>query len=104
VTGILPPERSLPAAGQGALAIETLRGSPGLEATAPLDDAPTARCVRAERAVLARLAGGCAVPVAAYGLLEGERIWLRAALRGPEGKGGGIVLRAEMRVSAPGPA
>ena len=31
VTEILPPELSLPAAGQGALAIETLRGSPGLE-------------------------------------------------------------------------
>ena len=103
VTEILPPELSLPAAGQGALAIETLRGSPGLEATAPLDDAPTARCVRAERAVLARLAGGCTVPVAAYGLLEGDRIWLRAALGGPDGKGGVIVVRAEMRGSATGP-
>src|SRR5438094_9095655 len=103
VTEILPPELSLPAAGQGALAIETLRGSPGLEATAPLDDAPTAGCVRAERAVLARLAGGCTVPVAAYGLLGGDRIWLRAALGGPDGKGGVIVVRAEMRGSATGP-
>ncbi len=103
VTEILPPELSLPAAGQGALAIETLRGSPGFEATAPLDDAPTARCVRSERAVLARLAGGCTVPVAAYALLEGERIWLRAALGGPDGKGGVTVVRAEMRGSATGP-
>src|SRR4029077_9866003 len=61
-TEILPLELSLPAAGQGALAIETLRGSRGYEATAPLDDANTSRCVRAERAVLARLAGGGTVP------------------------------------------
>jgi hydroxymethylbilane synthase len=103
VTEILPVELSLPAAGQGALAIETLRGSPGFEATAPLDDAVTARCVRAERAVLARLAGGCTIPVAAYGLLEGDRIWLRAALGGPDGKGGVTVVRAEMRGSAAQP-
>jgi hydroxymethylbilane synthase len=103
VTEVLPLELSLPAAGQGALAIETLRGSQGFEATAPLDDAPTARCVRSERAVLARLAGGCTVPVAAYGLLEGDRIWLRAALGGPDGKGGVAVVRAEMRGPATEP-
>src|SRR5207248_10475438 len=96
VTEVLPPEISLPAAGQGALAIETLRGSAGFEATSPLDDGPTARCVRAERAVLARLAGGCTVPVAAYGLLGGDRIWLRGALGGPAGKGGVTAVRAEM--------
>jgi hydroxymethylbilane synthase len=103
VTEVLPVELSLPAAGQGALAVETLRASPGFEATAPLDDAATAQCVRAERAVLARLSGGCTIPVAAYGLLEGDRIWLRAALGGPDGKGGVTVVRAQMRGSAAEP-
>ena len=97
VTEVLPVELSLPAAGQGALAIETVRGSPGHEATSPLDDPPTADCVRAERAVLARLAGGCTVPVAAYAVLEGEQLWLRAALGGPDGRGGVAVVRAQMR-------
>jgi hydroxymethylbilane synthase len=103
VTEVLPVELSLPAAGQGALAIETLRASRGFEATAPLDDLGTARCVRAERAVLARLAAGCTVPVAAHALLEGDRIWLRAALGGPDGKGGVGLVRAEMRASATEP-
>lgn len=97
VTEVLSVDLSLPAAGQGALAIETVRGSPGFEATSPLDDAATADCVHAERAVLARLAGGCTVPVAAYAVLEGDRIWLRAVLGGPDGRGGVRLVRAESR-------
>src|SRR3954470_19593696 len=84
VSEVLPLELSLPAAGQGALAIETLRGSRAEAATAPLDDRDASLCVRAERAVLARLAGGCTVPVAAHAILEGASIWLRAALGGPD--------------------
>jgi hydroxymethylbilane synthase len=94
-TEVLPLELSLPAAGQGALAIETLRGSRGHEATSPLDDRNTARCVRAERAVLARLAGGCTVPLAAHAVLRDRRIWLRAVLGGPDAAGGVKLVRAE---------
>jgi hydroxymethylbilane synthase len=97
VTEVLPVALSLPAAGQGALAIETVRGSEGFEATSALDDAATADCVRAERGVLARLAGGCTVPVAAHALLEGEKIWLRALLGGPDANSGVRLVRAEMR-------
>jgi hydroxymethylbilane synthase len=97
VTEVLALELSLPAAGQGALAIEAVRGSPGHAATAPLDDKATALCVRAERAVLARLSGGCTVPVAAYAVLEGEQLWLRALLGGPDGRGGVEMVRAERR-------
>ena len=97
VTEILSVELSLPAAGQGALAIEALRGTRGEAATAPLDDGKVSRCVRAERAVLARLAGGCTVPVAAYATLQGEQLFLRAALGGPDGRSGITVLRAEAR-------
>ena len=97
VTEVLSVELSLPAAGQGALAIEAMRASKGFEATAPLDDAPTADCVRAERAVLARLAGGCTVPVAAHAVLQGDQLWLRSALGGPDGRGGVAVVRADMR-------
>ncbi len=100
VTEILPVELSLPAAGQGAMAVEALRGSRGETAASPLDDFATSRCVRAERAVLARLAGGCTVPVAAYAVLEGEQLWLRAVLGGPEG-GRMILVRAESRGSDP---
>src|SRR5947209_4125204 len=103
VTEVLAVEFSLPAPGQGALAIETVRGSAGFLATVPLDDAQTAQCVRAERAVLARLAGGCTVPVGAHAVLEGDRIWLRALLGGPDGRGGVKVVRAERRGPAAEP-
>jgi len=94
-TQVLPVALSLPAAGQGALALEAVRGSPGDQAAAPLDDVATSRCVRAERA------GGCTVPVAAYAELAGEQLWLRAALGGPDGRGGVTVLRAESRGADP---
>jgi len=103
VTEVLAVELSLPAPGQGALAIEAIRGSAGFAATVPLDDAPTAQCVRAERAVLARLAGGCTVPVGAYAVLEGDRIWLRAVLGGPDGHGGVKLVRSELRGPAAQP-
>ncbi len=101
VTEVLPVTLSLPAAGQGALAIEAMEGSKGFQATVPLDDAGTARCVRAERAVLARLAGGCTVPVAAYAVAEDGQLWLRAALGGPDARGGVALVRAEARGTDP---
>ncbi len=103
VTEILPIELSLPAAGQGALAIETLRGSRAEKATEPLGDKATGICVRAERALLARLDGGCTVPVAAYATLTGDEIFLRAALGGPDGRDGVALVRAEARGSAADP-
>jgi len=50
--------------------------------------------------VLARLGGGCTVPVAAFALREGTTLWLRAALGGPEGASVRL-LRAEGRGEDP---
>jgi hydroxymethylbilane synthase len=84
VTEVLPLDLSLPAGGQGALAIETVRGSLAEKACTPLEDVETARCVRAERALLARLSGSCTVPIAAFAVTEGDgSLRLRAALGGP---------------------
>jgi len=97
VTEVLPVELSLPAAGQGALAIEVLAGSRGERAAAPLDDARVSRCVRAERAVLHRLAGSCTVPLAAYAVeLPDGQLWLRSVLGGA-----GRLLRADGRGQDP---
>lgn len=58
---------SLPAIGQGALGLECREGDDRtLELIAPLHDADTAVAVRAERAFLRRLNGGCQVPLAAH--------------------------------------
>lgn len=67
ITEILPPEISLPAIGQGAVGIECRIGDEFInELIAPINHPETAICVRAERAFLKRLEGGCQVPIAAY--------------------------------------
>jgi hydroxymethylbilane synthase len=64
----------LPAVGQGALAIETRAGDERVATlVACLDHEPTALAVRAERALLAALEGGCQIPIGAYAeLLHGS--------------------------------
>jgi len=58
---------SLPAPGQGALGIECLAERADVRSLVePLNDAATARCVQAERAVSRALGGSCAVPLGAY--------------------------------------
>jgi len=101
VTEVLPIEVSLPAAGQGALAIEARRSTPGWAAASPLDDPAISPCVRAERALLAKLSGGCTLPLAAYAAWECETLHLRAALGGPDGRGGTQVVRAQGRGAHP---
>ena len=101
VTQVLSVELSLPAAGQGALAIEVFSGSRGEKAATALDEPAVARRVRAERAVLKQLQGSCTVPIAAHAVYSdgGEigPLWLRACLGGPDGKGGSKLVRVEAR-------
>jgi hydroxymethylbilane synthase len=86
ITHILAPEESLPAVGQGALALECLAGRSDLRVwLAPLNHAPTAACVAAERAFSGALAGNCNVPLAAYADLVGTRLRLRGLVAQPDG-------------------
>ncbi len=101
IRAVLPAEVSLPAAGQGALGIEAAAGREDLAAwLAPLNDADTAACVRAERAVSRALAGSCEVPLGAYAQIEHARegsLWLRGFVATPDGA---RVARAELTGSA----
>lgn len=73
IRAIVPPLLSLPAAGQGALGIETLADRPELAAwLAPLADSRTAVEVTAERAVSRILGGSCRVPLAAWCVTESD--------------------------------
>lgn len=64
ITEVLEPVQVLPAAGQGALAVESRAGDDALVAVlAGLDDPDTRAAVTAERALLARLEAGCTAPV-----------------------------------------
>jgi len=62
----LEPPEWLPAAGQGAIAVEIRLDDDDLkEILRPLHHEPTAIAVRAERSFLAALEGGCQVPIGA---------------------------------------
>ncbi len=91
----LDPAQSLPAIGQGAIGIECRSDDPAVQALiAPLDHAETHARVRAERALNARLMGGCQVPVAGFATLQGGQLHLRGLVGRPDGS---EVLRAEAR-------
>ncbi|MFZ9163649.1 MAG: hydroxymethylbilane synthase [Polynucleobacter sp.] len=67
IKALLPYDPHTPAAGQGALGIETLSARSDVKAwLAPLNDLPTALAVTAERAVSRKLGGSCEVPLAAH--------------------------------------
>ena len=87
IRATLPIEVSLPAVGQGALGIEALSSRPDVARwMAPLNDAATAACVRAERAVSRALAGSCEVPLGAYAESTGYgRLQLRGFVARPDG-------------------
>jgi len=85
----------LPAGGQGAIGIECRSEDSALHALlAPLEDEPTALCVRAERALNQRLNGGCQVPIACYAELMEGHLHLRGLVGQPDGR---HLLRAESR-------
>ena len=67
IRAYLPYDPYTPAAGQGALGIETLTKHPHIKAwLAPLNDLPTLLAVSAERMVSRQLGGSCEVPLAAH--------------------------------------
>jgi hydroxymethylbilane synthase len=101
IRAMLEPAQSLPAPGQGALAIECREHDDVLRKhVAPLDDPATSACVRAERALSRALSGDCRLPLAAYALPDGAQIHLRGLVALPDGSN---VVRAELKgpISAP---
>jgi hydroxymethylbilane synthase len=85
-TEILSPEQMLPAVAQGALAIECRSADAELrQLLAPLNDAASAACVAAERAMLAALDGSCRTPIAGLATIEGDRLSLEALLLSEDG-------------------
>jgi hydroxymethylbilane synthase len=96
---VLSPERSLPAVGQGALAVEQRAGDRDVQALlAPASHQETKIAVLAERGVMRAVEGNCQTPVAAYAVREGSQIWLRALLAEPDGSN---LRKDELRVPWP---
>lgn len=83
----LDPTVMLPQVAQGALAVEC-RGDddPSRAALATIDDTDVRRAVDAERAFLARLGGGCSMPVGALAAVVGPLVEIEALFAAPDGR------------------
>jgi len=93
IGALLEPDESLPAPGQGALAIECRSDRPDLVAAlAPLSDRATTLATAAERAFSRGLGGTQSSPLAAYAAWEEGALWLRGLIASASG---GEVLRGE---------
>jgi hydroxymethylbilane synthase len=98
ISEYLEPERILPAVGQGALGIETRIADVSTnEIVESLIHQQTVTTVRAERAFLKRLEGGCQVPIGAYATMEGETLILTGMVADLKGV---RLIRKEMRGDA----
>ena len=96
ITAFLSPDVLLPAVGQGIVGLEVRQGDPAQALVGAIDDAAASLCARAERSLLAAVAGGCVVPLAGYCERDGDELWLRARLGRPDGA---LLLRAEARAA-----
>ena len=86
-TQVLGIDEMLPAPGQGAIALQCRASDiDTLNTLRVADHAPTAAAVTAERSLLAMVEGGCSLPVAAYGEVDGPSLRLRALIVSPDGE------------------
>jgi hydroxymethylbilane synthase len=93
----LPSEDLLPAAGQGALALQCRRGDQTTIGVLKLiDDPPTHACVEAERSIVAAVGGDCHSPIAALAQIIGQEVWLRSVIGSRDGQP--PVISAEARM------
>jgi hydroxymethylbilane synthase len=101
IAAVMPPAQSLPAPGQGALGIECRADRADLIALlGVLNHAPTAACVRAERALSRALSGSCQLPLGAFAQNEGEELRLRAFVARRDGS---QIVRDELTGHAEAP-
>jgi hydroxymethylbilane synthase len=85
-TRIMSADEFLPAAGQGAIAIETREDDAETRALlAKIDHSDTSTAVAAERAFLAVLDGSCKTPIGAHAIIEGETLRFRGLIARPDG-------------------
>ena len=93
ITQSLDTGVSLPAIGQGAIGIECRVDDAEINAMLrELHDSETGLCVTAERAMNARLNGGCQVPIGGFAERRGEQLFMRGLVGNPDGS---VLYRAE---------
>jgi hydroxymethylbilane synthase len=94
-------EEFLPAAGQGAIAIETRANDESARAhAAAVDDADTHTALAAERAFLAALGGSCRTPIAGHARVDGDAVTFRGLVAKADGSDAIEVSRQGRRADA----
>ena len=101
--GATPPSSEVlpivPAPGQGCLAVQARADEEATrEAAAWLDDPDSRVAFEAERSVMARLGGGCALPLGALATVTGDSVRLVALVATPDGS---RIVRAESEAATP---
>lgn len=95
----LGPEEMIPAPGQGSLALQCRKEDRSTRAHLTMLDHPAShRALEAERALMRRLGGGCALPLGALARERDDKIELVAVVVSPDG-----ARLARAAVRAPGP-
>lgn len=86
ISQYLPVETMLPAVGQGALGLEIRADNIKIkEILAKINHLPTYTEVTSERSFLRHLGGGCRLPIAALGKVEGDKLSLEGLVAAPQG-------------------
>lgn len=101
--GAMPPSSEVlpivPAPGQGCLAVQARADDVATgEAATWLDDPDSRVAFEAERSVMARLGGGCALPLGALATVAGDTVRLVAVVATPDGS---RIVRAETEAATP---
>ena len=92
----------VPAPGQGCLAVQVrAEDAATLDALAPLDHEPSREALEAERGLMARLGGGCALPLGAFAERSDDGIRMVAIALTPDG---GRFARTEVQAATPAEA
>jgi len=98
----IPLEQMLPAAAQGALAIQCRQDDERTKRLLEvLDDRPAHQCVELERSLVQALNGDCHSPIAALATVEGSRVRFRAAVGARGGELPVICAEAKADLSQP---
>lgn len=93
IVDILPLENFTPAVGQGSIAIEAYvfeEEEKKERIREALNHATTEYCLKAERAYLRTLEGGCSIPIFGHAILNNNQLQLHGGIAHPNGK---VILR-----------
>lgn len=81
ISQVIPIEIMLPAVGQGSIGVEAASSNDEiLDLLKNIDHQESRQAVRAERAFLKKLEGGCQVPIGAHAVVEGGCLRLEGAV------------------------